>query len=361
MQTAQAHPRINPTTLQVIAWLIVYVLLILYRVQMRTGEVLSGVLSATVYTSFYILTVYANSHYLLPRWFQRGRYAQYALWTGLFLVGSSLVRMEIERQVLFSRYNHAFSREWTPGHFAVVFVTMFLALLFGFLLRIGLDYVDLLKKQEELKRQNLQAELNLLKARVQPHFLFNTLNNLYYLAHSRSERTAEVVARLATIMRYFTEEAPHERVPLRREWQLLHDYIELEQLRLVFPLQLTINQTGLADTVWVPPMLLIPLVENVFKHGVDKSRADNEARITLIVTTDELTFSVTNTAPEGVSGPWRSLANLQKRLSLLFESNYELTTEQAGHYYTAHLRCPVSRTTDPWPTAVTDLTQLERV
>ena len=92
---------------------------------------------------------------------------------------------------------------WTLSHFSFVFITNFLAFAFGALLRISIDYLSLLRRQQEMKTRQVATELNLLKAQVQPHFLFNTLNNIYYLAYTKNERTPEVIAKLSDIMRYF--------------------------------------------------------------------------------------------------------------------------------------------------------------
>lgn len=105
-------------------------------------------------------------------------------------------------------------------HLSLVFLTTLIAFLFGTLLFITKNYIGLLKKQEELKAQQLSTELNLLKQQVQPHFLFNTLNNIYSLANARSENTKIAIAKLADIMRYFMEDAPRKRYCCNWSWIL---------------------------------------------------------------------------------------------------------------------------------------------
>ncbi|GAB3518824.1 hypothetical protein GCM10027442_39650 [Emticicia fontis] len=220
-------------------------------------------------------------------------------------------------------------------------MTQFLAFLFGFLLRISIDYVDLLHTQEILKNKQLTTELNLLKAQVQPHFLFNTLNNIYSLSVSNSPRTPEMIAKLSDMMRYFVDEATKEKVLLETEIQFLENYIELEQIRMVNPLKLTFTNAITDKHFMVSPMLLIPFVENVFKHGVNKTMKDNEAEISLNLENSILYYIVKNKTFNQKAGTWRSLANLQKRLDLLYPAGFGFEAYCKEGYFYASLSFPV--------------------
>lgn len=327
-------------TLQLLAWSIVYLFLLAYSMH-KWEAWQSGAAGATIYTLFYLVVVYANSHFLLPRYFQPGHYRRYAAGAFLLLGIAVPLRMGVERFVLYEHLGHHAFYGWNFGHFSFVFVTLFLAFLFGFLLRIGLDYPGLLRQREQLRALHQTAELNLLKAQVQPHFLFNTLNNIYYLAYTRSERTAETVARLSELMRYFVDEAPNERVPLRTELQFLRNYIDLEQIRMTHPAQVSLRVDGTDEDAPLPPMLLIPFVENAFKHGVDKTRPDNALEIRLIFRENRLEFSVVNGVVEAEDGPWRGLENLRKRLEMLFPGTHELRVYREADRFVSHLSFPL--------------------
>ena len=205
-------------------------------------------------------------------------------------------------------------------HISMMSLSVFIAYLLGGLLYITQNYIELLINQEKLKSQQLSTEINLLKAQVQPHFLFNTLNNIYSLAVSKSEKTPEVVAKLSEIMRYFVDDAPKELVNVETEVSFLKNYIELEQIRMLFPIkvQWDLNIENPAQTI--PPMLLIPFVENVFKHGIDKTKPHNEVSIRLEITQKYLDFEVVNSVIQEKEGQWRSLENLKKRLELLYDN-----------------------------------------
>ena len=172
---------------------------------------------------------------------------------------------------------------------------MIFAFLFGALLRISLDHFELLRQMEERKSQQVSAELNLLKSQVQPHFLFNALNNIYYLSYTKSDHAPQSIARLSDIMRYFVEEAPKELVPLKAELDFIQDYIEVERIRLPHSLEICWERNAHHnEQILIPPILFIPLVENVFKHGVDKTKENNKISISVEVESNALTFTVKN-------------------------------------------------------------------
>lgn len=325
---------------QAAVWVLFYIFLILYAIQ-KWENPIYGFWSVTIATLTYLVAVYGNAAWLIPRYYQGNQKTLYFIYSVLFLAALVVIRMYAENQVLMPLHSAFYN--WSLPHFSFVFITNFLAFMFGALLRITIDYIHLLRKQEEMRNQQLASELNLLKAQVQPHFLFNTLNNIYYLAYTRNERTAEVVARLSDIMRYFVDEAPKERVPLLTEIDFLENYMELEQIRMLHQATIEFDRNMINDALIIPPMLLIPLVENIFKHGVDKSVEQNEVVITLEQQDGYLHFITRNSHhnPENNGKGGVGLTNLRKRLTLLYGNDFTLTTEKTDHCYTATLKFPV--------------------
>ena len=332
--------RINFKLIQVVLWFIVYTMLIMYFTQKNRWEI--GFVTANIFVLFFLAAVYGNANYLIIRFFNKNRYWEYGAYSVAFLLLTVFLRMFIEDQLL----NRIFIRHtfygWNFTHFSFLLMTQFLAFLFGFLLRISIEYVDLLHTQEILKNKQLTSELNLLKAQVQPHFLFNTLNNIYSLSVSNSPKTPEMIAKLSDMMRYFVDEATKEKVLLETEIQFLENYIELEQIRMVNPLKLTFTNTIANRHFLVSPMLLIPFVENVFKHGVNKTMKDNEAEISLSTNNAILYYTVKNKTFNQKAEAWRSLANLQKRLALLYPDNFSFDAHCKDGYFYATLSFPVS-------------------
>ena len=140
--------------------------------------------------------------------------------------------------------------------------------------------------------QKSQAELNLLKSQVQPHFLFNTLNNIYYEAYREAPRTAKLIERLSDIMRYFVDESPKDEVSLGTEIQFLENYIALEKIRIRGEIELDFIKDCNSD-LRIPPMLLMTFVENIFKHGIDKSSSQNKIELSLVQQDGYLLFQTT--------------------------------------------------------------------
>ena len=185
---------------------------------------------------------------------------------------------------------------------------------FPIAIKIGRDYFRQTVRQLQLSKQNLQLEFNFLKSQVNPHFLFNTLNNIYSLVVSeRKEQAAQTIARLSGLMRYTLYETGDEKIPLQKEVRLLKDYVELEKLRL--------NETGIEfhfdtddDHYTIPPLLFMPAIENAFKFTADEK--GNCIIIHIRAEKKTLHVSIQNHAShrELKESGGIGLSNLQKRL-----------------------------------------------
>lgn len=324
--------------IQIVVWLIIYLLLLFYGMhKWEQWEI--GFLTTTIYSVFYLVAIYIQSNYLAKYFLKKGSYTKYILLSVSFLIVIVILRMYVNHVLLYLHFSHNKFYSFTnPSNFSFVLVTQLLASAFGVLLRITLNYLTLLQHQEKLKVQQLQSELNLLKSQVQPHFLFNTLNNIYYLAHTKSEKTKDMIAKLSEMMRYFLEEVPKEKVLLSTEIQFIKDYICLEKIRIPYEAQIDFCIKDINENVLVPPMLLMPLVENVFKHGIDKVKNHNRALLDLSVKAKKLRFEVSNDIQnikyekKGIG-----LQNLRKRLDLLYGENYILENKEVDGKFKAVL------------------------
>ena len=184
---------------------------------------------------------------------------------------------------------------------------------------------------EQLIRGNFQAELQLLKAQVHPHFLFNTLNNLYALTLRQSDQAPVVVERLAGLLDFVVRHGQAPTVSLAQEVALLRNYLALEQLRYGSRLTLDFMAEGLPATGQLAPLLLLPLVENAFKHGAAEQLGAAHIRISLAMHGSEFSCLIENsTAPEALpaAGPRGiGLHNVRQRLALLYPGQHELAIE----------------------------------
>jgi sensor histidine kinase YesM len=322
--------------LQVLLWLIYYLVMIAYGGnKWNSYSYATWVASISIF--FYLFIVYANSLWLLPRFYKNGKKRIYVISIIIFLIACNLLRLWLENEILFPKQNVFYNYNWP--HLFLVFITNLIAFLFGTLLHIAQNYIALLKKQTAIESQQLVTELNLLKQQVQPHFLFNTLNNIYSLANAKSDNTKVAIAKLADMMRYFTEDAPKEKIALQKEITFIENYIALEQLRMLHPVKFNIDFTK--ENIELPTMLLMPFVENVFKHGIDKTKEDNTASLTLTMHNNKLQFSVSNKIAELHKEKGFGLDNLKKRLALLYDSNYVLTTTINNNIFEAFMEIPI--------------------
>lgn len=180
---------------------------------------------------------------------------------------------------------------------------------------------------QEIKVEKLQTEVNYLRSQINPHFLFNALNNLYALTIKKSDQAPAVVLKLSELMEYMLYESDADLVPLEREINYLRNYLDLEKIRYGSDADIQLTVTGEEGRCKLPPFLILPVVENAFKHGIRKSINHTYLHIGMQIT-DKLIVKVTNNKAnlptDGETGGI-GLANLKKRLELLYPDKHTLT------------------------------------
>ncbi|GGN07703.1 histidine kinase [Dyadobacter beijingensis] len=188
--------------------------------------------------------------------------------------------------------------------------------------------------------EKAHAELSFFKAQINPHFLFNTLNNIYALAVSSSAHTAPSILKLSQMMRYITEEATEHFVPLEDELTCLENYVELQKLRLNSKTSLSFDVKGDAEGVKIAPLILMTFVENAFKYGVSNHR-DSLIRIEVEIAKKDIRFFCENRIIERQKDEERKgvgILNTQKRLDLLYAGAYDLDIRNDGAIFTVNLK-----------------------
>lgn len=216
-----------------------------------------------------------------------------------------------------------FQTEWL---WATLKYTLIISI-YAMLIRFSIDWFDSQKYKDELIKERQASEIALLRSQINPHFLFNTLNNIYSLVYNKSEEAPEAVMKLSSIMRYMLYDSNTDLVPVVKEFEYLNSFIELQHLRFTQKGFVDIKVHGSMENRLIAPMLLIPFVENAFKHG-DKNFEPGIV-IILNVLPDRLTFSVenhikkSNTSAADESGGF-GLSNIKRRLGLLYPDMHEL-------------------------------------
>jgi two-component system, LytTR family, sensor kinase len=208
------------------------------------------------------------------------------------------------------------------------------------IVRYTYDHRKLKQMAQQLHIEKQEAELNYLRSQTNPHFLFNTLNNIYSLARDKSDLAPESILRLSKILRFMLYETGGDYIAIEQELKIMDDYIALEKLRYDDSLRIHFNHNIEDMKQAIPPLLLIPLVENAFKHGVSETRHQPFVDIHLSVNRRQLSFIVKNSADAAADGQPVTesigLANLRRQLALLFTS-YNLLVQQQAATFTATL------------------------
>jgi len=197
------------------------------------------------------------------------------------------------------------------------------------------------KYQAELKLK--EAELKLLKAQIHPHFLFNTLNNLYGLTLEKSDKAPEVVTKLSDLLDYVLYKCNSSTVSLTSEIDHIHNYIKLEQLRYDESLTINVDRKGNQENIYIAPLLLLPFIENCFKHGVSKTADKSWIKISFEIIDNKLIFKAKNSkkdipAPtnlkysEGVG-----LKNVKQRLDLAYKDKHNIEIQDGGRFFSVLL------------------------
>jgi sensor histidine kinase YesM len=304
---------------------------------------LKSVIATVVNATSYAIIIYGNILWLYPVFYQKRRFVSYGISVAIFLILTGMLKgyasMLLAKYVLLLKtapVDLLTLLAYVPGGILIYVLSL--------VFRIAIAYFTLKQQTEEILLQKSHAELNLLKSQVQPHFLFNALNNIYYRVYKVDPPSAGLIERLADIMRYFVDESPKDEVPVSTEVAFIENYIALERIRIRHGAAVNFEKAYNPD-LRIPPMLLMTFVENIFKHGIDKSLKQNQVTISLVQQNDFLLFKTSNhkVGPEPGNQPGGfGIINLTKRLGMLYGDKFELTIDNEGELFTAFLKIPLS-------------------
>ncbi|GAB3197660.1 sensor histidine kinase YesM [Pontibacter aydingkolensis] len=296
---------------------------------------------------FKMLLVYFNMYYLMPRYLLEKRYLEFVVYLLLMMgVITSIMQFVLLPFLIHPLFCpttctkdnltlYRFIRNGVNINY-VVAITAAIALL--------KNWYRHQKAAQNLTQDKLEAELKVLKAQIHPHFLFNTLNSLYSLTLKKSDNAPEVVLKLSSLMDYMLYDANAAKVPLEKELAYIKNYLALEQMRYGTRVDVQFTESGSIAGKQIAPMLLLPFVENAFKHGVTTETENAWVRIDVKVTDNELVLLVENCkCSVKASSSTRDMAsgiglkNLQRRLELLYDGKFELEIEDEPDSYSARL------------------------
>jgi LytS/YehU family sensor histidine kinase len=200
-------------------------------------------------------------------------------------------------------------------------------------------------REQKVQREKVEAELQMLKTQINPHFLFNTLNSIYVLAMKKSEQTANTVMKLSDILDYILYRVNTHKIDISNEIRIIDNYIELEKIRFTDRVNLNFTTNIQSKDIQIPPMLIIPFIENAFKHGVTKSMDKSWINIYIDEAEHMLNIVVSNSKnhnPAKRKTGGIGLLNVKKRLDLLYSNSYKLDISEKNNHYDVFLSIPIN-------------------
>ncbi len=233
-----------------------------------------------------------------------------------------------------------------PGYyfismFSMIEIAQYLIayIIISLLIQLSKNWFDLQESQIQLEKENQQVQLKSLKAQLNPHFLFNSLNNIYSISNLSDSRAKEYIIKLSDALRYMLYRTQDDKVLLSEELEYIQNYIELEKLRLESDAELTLNISNLPDNNYIAPLILLPIIENTFKHC---SKDPVKINITIAVKNKTLILNCQNTVENqsihsGTKGGI-GLSNVRKRLELIYQNDYSWTIKEEDNQYKSILQ-----------------------
>ena len=294
---------------------------------------------------------YPLLYYLVPVFLRQKKYAQFISLLLLLVAISSMLRF-----VLFTYVYNPIMRDLklhvnSPEdivHISIIHIfdgPAFIGFLF-ISFKLFKDWQQKQKDNLDLKKENAEAELLLLKAQIHPHFLFNTLNNIYSFTLDKSPQAKKMVKMLEDMLHYMIEECEQPMVYLTKEIAVLRDYFELERIRYGNSIDMQVEITGDIAGKLITPLLMIPFVENSFKHGTSQILRAPWIHLFIQADDDVVHFSLTNSKPgEETPRPRKGIGlhNVRKRLELLYPDRHLLLIESTKNTFTVNMQIPISQ------------------
>lgn len=335
-------------TIHVAGWACFFLLPVVFfpRTRYPNYELSNAAIQMYVCIDLYLISFYyLNTHVLIPKLLTKRKWLWYALsvivcfvlFASIPKLFESAIQSEIPGNVKMRmhRKHRPFLYPFT-GSSAV----FFLVLTISTCSRVIQEWLGIEKKKQQAEHEKLATELSFLKSQINPHFLFNTLNNIYSLALVKSDATAGAVLKLSSIMRYVLNETKHDSVPLEKEIRFIRDYIELQKARLTDKVTIQFSAEGETERKQIAPLILIPFVENAFKYGVS-TKETSSILFNLKADKDTIDFTSQNKIiandKEKNEQTGIGLKNTRRRLELLYPNKYSLSVNQENNLFTVHL------------------------
>jgi two-component system, LytTR family, sensor kinase len=285
------------------------------------------------------LMVYLTNYLLIPKLFYRKYYFVFGILFVAMILSSSLLKMKLIGIVLNNPGLFSLSGNLKARIYDNVIPHFFLVLA-GAAVKLMYDYSLMQQRMLEMAKEKAEAELNFLKSQINPHFLFNSLNSVYFLIDKENPEARKALHTFSDMLRYQLYEVNGSRIPVEKEIGYLRDYVALQSLRKDDNYQVEFSAAEEVKGFSIEPLLLIPFVENAFKHISHHPEGNNFIRLHLRKEADHLFFTAVNSTEPGKAKELYSgigLSNVKRRLELLYPGKHVLTIQETPALYTVEL------------------------
>ncbi|MGD9993385.1 MAG: sensor histidine kinase [Salinivirgaceae bacterium] len=337
--------------IHVSAWMILFLLpFAIFDVRLKSSFSLFNLL----FVGKALVVFYLNYYLLVPRFLLQKKVFTYIIWVALIVSALAFIdsrQNEIRRKPYETTINTTIPEHPATAPKAgqpvnpprmlgnVPFILMIIGVSTS--LKLSQAWFQNEQTQQDIKKEHLATELAFLKSQINPHFLFNSLNSIYSLAFKKSDLAPEAILRLSKIMRYVLDESPSTCVPLEKELDHLQDYVELQKLRLTEKTKLSFVVDNQASNQTIEPMLLVPFIENAFKHGADTT-VQSVITIKINISANQLVFQSTNTIAQRNPNQTEQdsgigLKNVARRLQMLYPGHHKLEVVEEKNLYAVTL------------------------
>lgn len=289
------------------------------------------IVNTLIVVFFHALVAYFNIYVLVPRLLQKRHYITYAF---SLLFSITLICFPLAIIIYLLSPESAAEKQyniWTLDFFITNSFFTSYAVGITMILRLILQWYQREKEKSELQRITTETELKFLKSQINPHFLFNCLNSIYALTLKKSDDAPHTVLKLSEMLRYLLYEAGEEKVTIDKEINYLNNYLALERIRLGNRGEILFEHTTDREDYLIEPMLLMPFVENSFKHGLNTQATDGRVSIVLNINSGKLHCTISNNKKEGTVDKIGTkiggigIENVKKRLDILYPNKYTLS------------------------------------
>lgn len=304
------------------------------------------------YFIFQAVAVYFNLYFLIPRYLEKKRYLQYlGLLSLTIIVTASIIVSGYHIGAQFS--TKSIEELYSVG--SADFFSLFkynsldstiAAMALAMSIKLTKSWIESKRRQDLLEKEKLETELKFLKSQFNPHFLFNTINSIFVLIHKNPDMASESLAKFSNLLRYQLYECNEHQIPLQHEISYLENFLELERLRQESHLEIECTLEGEIDaSLTIAPFILMPFLENAFKHVSQSKKTSNWIRLSLQIEGQQLSFKISNsTKPEAFSSKevmdygGIGLKNVQRRLELLYPGKHQLDIQPGEQQFDIQLQ-----------------------